>query len=110
MNNSKAISILFGFIVGLITTLTVFILGIDAGIKLVSAAIISFSTSTLLFAIITENLFDKKIKKIYDSFQKIRNKEFDTVDGDRSLLKEINPLKGINTEIFDYAKLKTIRN
>ena len=108
MNNSKAISILFGSIVGLITTLTVFILGIDAGIKLVSAAIISFSTSTLLFAIITENLFDKKIKKIYDSFQKIRNKEFDTIAGDRSLLKEINPLKGINTEIFDYAKLKQL--
>ena len=80
----------------------------DAGIKLVSAAIISFSTSTLLFAIITENLFDKKIKKIYDSFQKIRNKEFDTIAGDRSLLKEINPLKGINTEIFDYAKLKQL--
>ena len=108
MNNSKAISILFGSIVGLITTLTAFILGVDAGIKLVSAAIISFSTSTLLFAIITENLFDKKIKKIYDSFQKIRNKEFDTIAGDRSLLKEINPLKGINTEIFDYAKLKQL--
>jgi len=52
MNNSKAISILFGSIVGFITTLTAFILGVDVGIKLVSAAIISFSTSTLLFAII----------------------------------------------------------
>ena len=108
MNNSKAISVLFGSIVGITTTISAFILGIDIGIKLVNAAIISFSTSTLLFAIITENLFDKKIKKIYDSFQKIRNQEFDLIDEDKSLLKQINPLKGINTEIFNFAKLKQL--
>ena len=61
MNNSKAISLLFGFIVGVISTLTALFLGITEEIKLLTAAIISFSTSTLLFAIITENLFDKKI-------------------------------------------------
>ena len=108
MNNSKAISVLFGAIVGITTTISAFILGIDIGIKLVNAAIISFSTSTLLFAIITENLFDKKIKKIYDSFQKIRNKQFDLIDEDKSLLRQINPLKGINNEIFNFAKLKQL--
>lgn len=108
MNNSKAISVLFGAIVGITTTISAFILGIDIGIKLVAAAVISFSTSTLLFAIITENLFDKKIKKIYDSFQKIRSQEFDLIDEDKSLLKQINPLKGINSEIFDFAKLKQL--
>jgi len=73
MNNSKDISVLFGAIVGITTTISAFILGIDIGIKLVAAAVISFSTSTLLFAIITENLFYKKIKKIYYYFQKIRS-------------------------------------
>ena len=76
MNNSKAVSVLFGLIVGIISTLTALLLGVSEGISLLTAAIISFSSSTLLFAIITENLFDKKISEIYRSFDKIRNKDF----------------------------------
>ena len=79
MNNSKAVSVLFGLIVGIISTLTALLLGVSEGISLLTAAIISFSSSTLLFAIITENLFDKKISEIYSSFEKIRNKDFETV-------------------------------
>ena len=77
MNNSKAVSVLFGLIVGIISTLTALLLGVSEGISLLTAAIISFSSSTLLFAIITENLFDKKINEIYRSFEKIRNKDFE---------------------------------
>ena len=86
MNNSKAVSVLFGLIVGIISTLTALLLGVSEGISLLTAAIISFSSSTLLFAIITENLFDKKINEIYSSFDKIRNKDFETVESDTSLL------------------------
>ena len=100
MNNSKAVSVLFGLIVGIISTLTALLLGVSEGISLLTAAIISFSSSTLLFAIITENLFDKKIIEIYSSFEKIRNKDFETVESDTSLLREINPLRGINQEIY----------
>ena len=60
MNNSKAISVLFGVIVGIISTLTALFLGITEEIKLLTATIISFSTSTLLFALITENLLIRK--------------------------------------------------
>ena len=108
MNNSKAVSVLFGLIVGIISTLTAFLLGVSEGISLLTAAIISFSSSTLLFAIITENLFDKKISEIYSSFEKIRNKDFETVESDTSLLREVNPLKGINQEIYSYASLKQL--
>ena len=94
MNNSKAVSVLFGLIVGIISTSTAFLLGVSEGISLLTAAIISFSSSTLLFAIITEKLFDKKISEIYSSFDKIRNKDFETVESDTSLLREVNPLKG----------------
>ena len=96
MNSSKSISVLFGVIVGIISTLTALFLGITEDIKLLTAAIISFSSSTLLFAIITENLFDKKINEIYKSFEKIRNKDFKTVKTDRTVLRKLNHLKGIN--------------
>ena len=108
MNNSKAVSVLFGLIVGVISTLTALLLGVDEGINLVTAAIISFSSSTLLFAIITENLFDKKISEIYKSFENIRNENFEKVESDRTLLRQINPLKGINQEIYSYASLKQL--
>ena len=100
MNNSKAISVLFGVIVGINSTLTALFLGITEEIKLLTATIISFSTSTLLFALITENLFDKKINEIYKSFEKIRNKDFKRVKTDRTVLRQVNPLKGINEEIY----------
>tara|TARA_Y200000002_G_C22677541_1_gene662728 strand:- start:1949 stop:3046 length:1098 start_codon:yes stop_codon:yes gene_type:complete len=108
MNNSKAVSVLFGLIVGVISTLTALLLGVDEGINLVTAAIISFSSSTLLFAIITENLFDKKISEIYKSFENIRNENFEKVESDRTLLRQINPLKGINQEIYSFASIKQL--
>ena len=108
MNSSKAVSILFGLIVGVISTLTALLLGVDEGINLVTAAIISFSSSTLLFAIITENLFDKKISEIYKSFENIRNENFEKVESDRTLLRQINPLKGINQEIYSFASIKQL--
>jgi two-component system phosphate regulon sensor histidine kinase PhoR len=108
MNNSKAVSVLFGLIVGVISTLTALLLGVDEGINLVTAAIISFSSSTLLFAIITENLFDKKISEIYKSFENIRNENFEKVESDRTLLRKINPLKGINQEIYSFASIKQL--
>ena len=108
MNNSKAVSVLFGLIVGVISTLTALLLGVDEGINLVTAAIISFSSSTLLFAIITENLFDKKISEIYKSIENIRNENFEKVESDRTLLRQINPLKGINQEIYSFASIKQL--
>lgn len=108
MNNSKYISVLFGIIVGIISLLTAVLLGVVDTVKLLSAGIISTFSSTLLFAIITENLFDKKINQIYKSFERIRNKEFERIEVDKSLLREINPLKGINEEIYNFANLKQL--
>ena len=62
----------------------------------------------MLFAIITENLFDKKINEIYKSFEKIRNKDFKRVKTDRTVLRQVNPLKGINEEIYNFANLKKL--
>ena len=108
MNNSKYISVLFGIIVGIISLITAVLLGVVDTVKLLSAGIISTFSSTLLFAIITENLFDKKINQIYKSFERIRNKEFERIEVDKSLLREINPLKGINEEIYNFANLKQL--
>ena len=58
MNNSQSISVLFGIIVGIISLTTALLLGVSDTEKLLTAGIISIFSSTLLFAIITENLFD----------------------------------------------------
>ena len=108
MGNSKAISLLFGLIVGIISTLSAYFLSEMDSTKLISIAIISFASSTLLFALITEYLFDRKIALIYKSFEKIKQKEFETLNYDDSLLNSINPLKGINNQIYSYAKIKQL--
>ena len=72
MGNSKAISLLFGLIVGVISTFSAYILAEMEPTKLGSITIISFASSTLLFAIITEYLFDRKIALIYKSFDKLK--------------------------------------
>jgi len=108
MNNSQSISVLFGIIVGIISLTTALLLGVSDAEKLLTAGIISIFSSTLLFAIITENLFDKKIKEIYKSFERIRNQEFERVQVDTSVLRNINPLRGINEEIYNYASLKQL--
>ena len=108
MNNSQSISVLFGIIVGIISLTTALLLGVSDAEKLLTAGIISIFSSTLLFAIITENLFDKKIKEIYKSLERIRNKEFERVQVDTSILRNINPLRGINEEIYNYANLKQL--
>ena len=108
MNNSQSISVLFGIIVGIISLTTALLLGVSDAEKLLTAGIISIFSSTLLFAIITENLFDKKIKEIYKSFERIRNQEFERVQVDTSILRNINPLRGINEEIYNYASLKQL--
>lgn len=108
MSNSKLISVFFGVIVGLISIGTAFILGISEVDKLMIGGILSMFSSSILFAIITENLFDKRIDGIYKVFEKIRNKEFSRVKEDTSLLKVIDPFKGVNEKIFNYAKLKQL--
>ena len=108
MGNSKAISLLFGLIVGVISTLSAYILSAMEPTKLGSIAIISFASSTLLFAIITEYLFDRKIALIYKSFDKLKKKEFDDLEFDDSIINSINPLRGINNQITSYAKIKQL--
>ena len=108
MGNSKAISLLFGLIVGVISTFSAYILAEMEPTKLGSITIISFASSTLLFAIITEYLFDRKIALIYKSFDKLKKKEFDDLEYDDSIINSINPLRGINNQITSYAKLKQL--
>jgi len=108
MGNSKAISLLFGLIVGVISTFSAYILSEMEPTKLGSIAIISFASSTLLFAIITEYLFDRKIALIYKSFDKLKKKEFDNLEYDSTIINSINPLRGINNQITSYAKLKQL--
>ena len=75
-----------GLIVGVISTFSAYILAEMEPTKLGSITIISFASSTLLFAIITEYLFDRKIALIYKSFDKLKKKEFDDLEYDNSII------------------------
>ena len=109
MGNSKAISLLFGLIVGVISTFSAYILAEMEPTKLGSITIISFASSTLLFAIITEYLFDRKIALIYKSFDKLKKKEFDDLEytffnTDGSSDRSVNPSLGQNDfQEYEYS-------
>ena len=102
--NSRALSIAFGLIIAGITTA---FLGLLPGISttaLVVAFTLAFSTSYILMRILAEFLFFREINHIYDALARIQN-------NDLSFLKSqdgtsINPLRKINKEIHDYARLK----
>ena len=83
------------------------IVGLDINTKIkdiMNTKFISVKEQTSQYKIL--KLFDKKINQIYKSFERIRNKEFERIEVDKSLLREINPLKGINEEIYNFANLK----
>ncbi len=68
------------------------------------AAIISFAGSYLLIYVVLEFLVFREINKIYKMLGKLRKKELEGIQRQKS--GAINPLKNINEEIFSFALLK----
>ena len=55
-----------------------------------------------------DNKCDSLSHILRNALGRIRNKEFERIEVDTSLLRKINPLKGINEEIYNYANLKQL--
>lgn len=102
--NARAIALLLAFSVAIITTFFLSLLESVTNGALFIAFSLSFASTYILTTLIVEFLFFKEINNIYDLLQKINEMDF---SGIREKTKNnLNPLKGINNEIFSYAALK----
>ncbi len=103
--NSRAIGLLIGLLVSVITTAFLFLIdGINNTI-LLTAFFLSLSSTYILVWLVLEFLFFRHIDNISEGFDKINNTESQITDG-LSNGTLLNPLKKINKEIFSYAENK----
>lgn len=73
-------------------------------VALLVAFILAFSSSYLLINIVLEFLIFKEISKIYSVLNKLKKKDLSSIISEKKSV--LNPLKGLNQEIFTYATLK----
>ena len=102
--NSRALSIVFGAIIAGITTAFLGLLPDISDTALIVAFTLSFSTSYILMRVLAEFLFFREINRIYEALANIQNNDLSFLKNQDS--SSINPLRKINKEIFDYARLK----
>lgn len=102
--SSRVLALLLAFCISLITTLFLSLFkGIEASALLVSA-FISLSVSYLLTFVVLEFLIFREVNKIYKLVGKLKKKELGGLGKQKS--GTLNPLQGINEEIFSFAELK----
>ncbi len=102
--SSRVLALLLAFCISLITTLFLSLFkGIEISALLVSA-FISLSVSYLLTFVVLEFLIFREVNKIYKLVGKLKKKELGGLGKQKS--GTLNPLQGINEEIFSFAELK----
>ena len=102
--NSRAIALLIGISVAVITTAFLFLVpGIETT-SLVIAFFLSFSSSYILVRFVLEFLFFRHINNIYDVLDSIKDEKLSKLKNPQN--GSLNPLKRINREITNYAEIK----
>jgi two-component system, OmpR family, phosphate regulon sensor histidine kinase PhoR len=104
--NSKGVAMLLAVCISIITTAFLSLIDGVTATALFVVLVLAFSSSYLLIKITLEFLIFKEINQIYNLLEKLRKKDFSFFESNKKTLKEINPLKRINQEIFSYAKIK----
>lgn len=102
--NSRVLALLLAICIALITTLFLSLFKGASTTMLLVAFGISFSVSYLLTFIVLDFLIFREINKIYRLMEKLRKKELNKLDKQKS--GTLNPLEKINEEIFSFAELK----
>src|SRR5690606_20193730 len=102
--NSRVLALLLAICIALITTLFLTLFKEASMTLLLVAFGISFSVSYLLVFVVLDFLIFREINKIYRLMEKLRKKELNKLDKQRS--GTLNPLEKINEEIFSFAELK----
>lgn len=102
--SSRGLALLLALCIALITTLFLSLLESVTTTALVVGFGISFSVAYLSIFVVLEFLFFREITKIYRLVEKLKKKELQKIDRQKSA--PLNPLKTINEEIFSFAELK----
>ncbi len=101
--SSRILALLLALCIAVVITAFITLLNVASSVLLV-AFLISFSVSYLLIFAVLEFLIFREINKIHKLIGKLRKKELNRLYRHKSAL--LNPLKGINEEIFSFAELK----
>ncbi len=102
--NPRIISLLLASVISFFTVVFLtFIEGTTSGIMLV-AGVSSFFTSFFLILYTLEVIVFREVNKMFRSIQKLKIKDFTVAK--KHIIKEKNPLKRLNDEIFVYAEKK----
>lgn len=101
--SSRTLALLLALCIALVTTAFITLLQVGASVLLVTF-FISFSVSYLLNYVVLEFLIFREINKINKLISKLRKKELNRINRQKSGF--LNPLKGINEEIYSFAELK----
>jgi two-component system phosphate regulon sensor histidine kinase PhoR len=102
--SSRVLALLLALCISLITTLFVSLFrSVSLNVLLVTF-VIGFSVSYLLIFIVLEFLIFREINKIYKLMGKLKKKELQHIDRQKSGV--LNPLRTINEEIYSFADLK----
>jgi two-component system, OmpR family, phosphate regulon sensor histidine kinase PhoR len=97
-------ALLLALCISIITTLFLSLFeSVDVSALFVALAI-AFSVSYMLIFVVLEFLVFREINKIYKLINKLKKRELNAIDKQKSGL--LNPLKGINEEIYSFADLK----
>lgn len=105
MINSRGLSLLLAFFISLITTAFLYLVDPISSVALITAFVISFSSSYILIRLVLEFVFFRHINSIGDALEDLKSQELDelTQPGNRT---SVSPLKKINREIYHYAERK----
>lgn len=101
--NSRGVALLLAVSIATVTTAFLSLMEVSKAALLV-AFILAFSSSYLLINIVLEFLIFKEISKIYSVLNKLKKKDLSSIISEKKSV--LNPLKGLNQEIFTYATLK----
>ncbi len=100
--NSKAVSLLLGISIAVVTTAFLSLVKDITSTALLVAFVLSFSSAYILIKITLDFLIFREIHTIYAALEKLKKKDLSFLEKN-SENKSSNPLKRINQEIFTYA-------
>jgi two-component system, OmpR family, phosphate regulon sensor histidine kinase PhoR len=102
--SSRGLALLLALCIALITTLFLSLFDSVKINALLVAFAISFSVAYLLIFVVLEFLVFREINKLYKLMDKLKKKEFDKLDRQKS--GPLNPLRTINEDIYSFAERK----
>ncbi len=103
--NPRALALLLALSISVITTSFLSLIPEVNGVSLIITALLSFSSGYLLIYVILEFLFFKEIRKLYSALNKIRGKDYTSIEIEKEK-KSLNPFKKINQEMLAFAARK----